>query len=46
MLPLRVVAELKEQRSAELQIPQDDDFVGVLTKNIPNKLALMERSPG
>jgi hypothetical protein len=24
---------------------QDDDFVGVLKKNIPNKLALMGRSP-
>jgi hypothetical protein len=25
---------------------QDDDFVGVLKKNIPNKVALMGRSPG
>jgi hypothetical protein len=25
---------------------QDDDFVGILTKNIPNKSALMGRSPG
>ena len=25
---------------------QDDDFVGVLTKNIQNKLALMGHSPG
>jgi hypothetical protein len=25
---------------------QDDDFVGVLTKNILNKLALMGHSPG
>jgi hypothetical protein len=25
---------------------QDDDFVGVLTKNIPNKLAFMGCSPG
>jgi hypothetical protein len=24
---------------------QDDEFVGVLTKNIPNKLALVGRSP-
>ncbi len=29
-------AESKVRRSA-----QDDDFVGVLTKNIPNRLALM-----
>jgi hypothetical protein len=25
---------------------QDDVFVGVLKKNIPNKLAVMGRSPG
>jgi hypothetical protein len=25
---------------------QDDDFVGILTENILNKLALMGRSPG
>src|ERR1700722_7696980 len=31
-------------RSAQ-RFAQDDDFVGVLTENIPNKLALMGRLP-
>jgi hypothetical protein len=35
----------KIRKIKKVTIAQDDDFVGVLKKNIPNKLALMGRSP-
>jgi hypothetical protein len=35
----------KIKKSQTLSSAQDDVFVGVLKKNIPNRLALMGRSP-
>jgi hypothetical protein len=36
----------KIRKIKKVTTSQDDDFVGVLKKSIPNKLALMDTSPG
>jgi hypothetical protein len=45
VLRLRATSALSRDKSVR-RSAQDDDFVGVLKKNIPNILALMGRSPG
>jgi hypothetical protein len=40
----QTTGQIKKVTSSE-RSAQDDDFAGVLKKNIPNKLALMGRSP-
>ena len=45
VLRLRATSAVSRDKSVR-RCAQDDDFVGVLKKNIPNKLALMGRSPG
>ena len=44
VLRLRATSAVSRDQSVR-RSAQDDDFVGVLTKNIPDKLALMGRSP-
>jgi hypothetical protein len=45
VLRLRATSAVSRDKSVR-RSAQDDDFVGVSTKNILNKLALMGRSPG
>jgi hypothetical protein len=45
VLRLRATKAVPRDRSV-WRSAQDDGFVGVLKKNIPNKLALLGRSPG
>ena len=45
VLRLRATSAVARDKSVR-RCAQDDDFVGVLKKNIPNKLALMGRSLG
>jgi len=45
ILRLRATSAVARGKSVR-RSAQDDDFVGVLTKNIQNKLALMGRGPG
>jgi hypothetical protein len=44
VLRLRAISAVSRDKSVT-RSAQDDDFVGVLTRNIQNKLALMGRSP-
>ena len=41
VLRLRATSAVSRDRSVR-RSAQDDDFVGVLTKNVPNKLALID----
>jgi len=45
VLRLRATSAVSRDKSVR-RSPQDDDFVGILTKNILNKLALMGLRPG
>src|ERR1700733_1819911 len=44
-LRLRAASAVSRDKPVWRSPPHDDDFLGVLKKNIPNKLALMGRSP-